>query len=794
MTTSGKIFTAITAVVIVGLVSLVVLARVLVTPERIKGLLLPRVERALSRQVEIEQVDISLFSGIVLKKIVVMERQGNDAFIAAEQMTLRYRFWPLFRMRVEIDEISIDNPQIRLERLADGTFNFSDLVQVAGKESAAEQEEPLQSAVDTTDGDINLLVSQMAVRQGTIWFSDQQVDVAPLSYQLDNLLLQVSQFSLNQDFSVQLSATLNGAPLSMDGRVNLAKASAEAKVVLSGLDVMPFAPYFRDQLPGRLEGAKIDLDLQLSSRQKQLASEGRVRLQNVDLQLNALPQAPFKGAQIDADYKLRFDRASQQLVIDHGRLALNEIPLYVAGEIQQGPERSLNLNLNLRLNELNIAQAMAALPAGLVKDLVPLEPAGLITARVHLAGIPERPKELLRDGELRLDGVQAQVGALKPALTGLITIKGDSLLTENLVLVAGDNRLQLDCEAHSITKLPVVAVVNVRSDRLLIDQLLPAKASPSDSAPSGSAAGSSLSAQVGPLDLPITLSGTATIKQALYRGLIIDGLQARYRLENNLFQLEELTGQVAGGSFRKTASIDLGRPGFAYRAQLTTRGIQADPLLSAFAPKAAGTVFGLLNLDLDLAGEGTDLTVLRKHLSGQGELLLQEGRLTGSTLVKGLSDFLGLPELSVMGFDQANGRFAINQGRLDLTSNLISQDLRLAPRGDVGLDGTLNLGLDLRLSPDLTEKLDSSGRFAQLLVDADGWGQVPLKIKGSVARPSFALDSAAIKGALKEKAEQKLQEILQEKLFGKEVPAEQEDPREKEKKLLEGVIKGLFGQ
>ncbi len=185
---------------------------------------------------------------------------------------------------------------------------------------------------------------------------------------------------------------------------------------------------------------------------------------------------------------------------------------------------------------------------------------------------------------------------------------------------------------------------------------------------------------------------------------------------------------------------------------------------------------------------------MRKHLSGKGELLLQEGRLAGSNLVKGLSDFLGLPELSVMGFDQAKGRFAINQGRLDLTSTLISQDLHLAPQGDVGLDGTLNLGLDLRLSPELTEKLDSSGRFAQFLVDADGWGQVPLKIKGSLARPSFALDSAVIKGALKKKAEQKLQEALQEKLFGKEVPAEQEDPRDKEKKLLEGVIKGFFGQ
>lgn len=792
MTTSKKFIAATLAVVIVGLIALVVLAKVLVTPERIKGILLPRVGEALNRQVEIEQVDISLFSGIGLKNLTVMEREGDKSFLTTEQVTLRYRFWPLLLMRVEIDEIAIDKPQIHLVRFADGSFNFSDLLQLVGEKSESKQVDTASPATESGDGNgINLLVSRLAIGDGTIRFTDHQVNAAPLHYSLDNLALQVRQFSPTREFPVELSATLNGASLTMEGRANLAHSAADAKVLLAGLEVMPFAPYFREQLPGRLQRATVDLDLQLSVDKAQMASEGQVRLQNVDLQLNALRHTPLKGAQLAVDYNLQFDRAEQRLVIDHGRLALNQIPLYLAGKIELGAKRALDLNL--RLNELNLAQAVAALPAGLIEDLVGLEPSGLVTARLHLAGALDRPRELPRDGELRLDGVQASVGGLRPALTGLVTVKGDALLADNLQLVVGDNRLQLECEAQSIKKWPMVVVANVRSDRLMVDQLLPAKRAPSASGGPGSSGAAVPPSQPGPLDLPLKLSGTATIKQALYRGLVIDGLQARYRLENNLLQLEEVTGQVAGGSFRNSASIDLGRQGFAYRAQLTTQGIQADPLVSALVPKASGTVFGLLNLDLDLAGQGTDLAVLRKHLTGRGQLLMQEGRLTGSNLVKGLADFLQLPELSVMGFDQADGRFAINNGRLDLTSTLVSQDLRLAPRGDVGLDGTLDVGLDLRLSPDLTEKLGSSGRFSQLLVDADGWGQVPLKVKGSVSRPSFALDSAVLKSALKQKAQQKLQETLQEKLLGDEEPTGQADPHEKEKKLLEGVIKGLFG-
>ncbi len=792
MTSSRKIIATTIALVIVGLIALVILAKVLVTPERIKSVLLPRVEEALSRKVDIEQIDISFFSGIGLKNLTVMEREGDEPFLAANQVTLRYRFWPLLLMRVEIDEIAIDKPQIQLIRFADGSFNFSDLLQRTGKKPAPKQIDSVPPATESDKGDgIKLLVSRLAIGEGAIRFTDRQADAAPLHYSLENLSLQLRQFSLSEEFPVELSATLNGADLTVEGRANLAQTAAEVKVLLSGLEVTPFAPYFREQLPGRLQRATVDLNLQLSLDNAQMASEGQVTLRNVDLQLDALRHAPLKGVQLAVDYGLRFNRPDQRLVIDHGRLSLNEIPLYLAGNIDLGPKGTLDLNV--RLNELNLAQAMSALPAGLIEDFAALDPRGLITARLRLAGALDRPRELPRDGELRLDGVQALIGGMRPALTGLITVKDDALLADNLQLVLGDNRLQLECEAQSINKLPMVVMANVRSDRLVIDQLLPAKGTPSVTGGVAASGASAPSAQPGPLDLPLKLSGNASIKQAFYRGLVIDGLQARYRLENNLLQLEELTGRVGGGSFHHSGSIDLGQKGFAYRAQLATQGVQADPLVGALVPKAAGTVFGLLNLDLDLAGQGTDLAGLRKHLTGRGQLLMQEGRLTGSHLVKGLADFLQLPELSVMGFDQAEGNFAINNGRLDLTSTLVSQDLRLAPRGDVGLDGTLDVGLDLRLSPDLTEKLGGSGRFSQLLVDADGWGQVPLKVKGSISKPRFALDSAVLKDALKQKAQQKLQKTLQEKLLGDEGSAGQDDSHEKEKKLLEGVIKGLFG-
>ena len=61
-----------------------------------------------------------------------------------------------------------------------------------------------------------------------------------------------------------------------------------------------------------------------------------------------------------------------------------------------------------------------------------------------------------------------------------------------------------------------------------------------------------------------------------------------------------MEGKVAGGTFSNTARVDLGKKGLAYSANLNLQTIQADPLLTAFLPKAAGNLEGVMDLALFL--------------------------------------------------------------------------------------------------------------------------------------------------------------------------------------------------
>jgi AsmA protein len=784
---------------LVLVVGFFVLAKLLITPERIKQVLLPRAEQALQRPVSLGEVEISLFSGILLNDLVILEKNSEGTFVSADQVSLRYRFWPLLRKRVIIDRIILENPQIRIERLVDGTFNFSDLMEQRSDAPTEAAAPPAPVSQEARRG-IDLLVSTISLRGGAITILDRKVPAGPpFSYQLQNLLLQVDDLSLDRDFPVRLEASLDQASLAFSGRIDPAAKTLQAKIALSGLDAMPFSPYFREQLPGRLDAMKIDLELTLAGNAERLASEGRIALRDMDLQLKALGETPLKNAALDVEYALQFDRPDAVLTLGEGRLTFNGLPVSLAGKVTQFPENPL-LDLTVNLADLDLVKVVAALPAGLSPGSGKLEAAGKIAARLHLVGAVSEPKKLLQDGEIRLTGVQALVAGLRPSLSGMISLKQDSLAAKGLDLVLGDNRARIDLEARGLTGKPIIATTALTSERFLLDPLLKRAAAPAAGGGALAKPGEPTEREeIGPLNLPLQLTGTAAIGQTLYKGLTIEQFRARYRLENNVLLVEEMTGNVAGGSFKNTARVDLGRKGLAYAVQITSRGIQANPLVTAFLPKAAETVFGGLDLQLDVAGQGTRPEAIRRNLTAAGDMLLKDGKLTGAGLAAGLAGFLNLEELRELTFNKAEGRFAVKNGKVDLTSTLQGRKARLAPQGTVGLDGALDLALGLALAPELTAKLDRSGKFTSLLADTEGWGRLPLKVTGTALKPNFAIDSSALKGMVEEKAKGKLQKLLQEKLLDKPkqedqtAPAPEEESKDAQEKLLEGVFRGLFG-
>jgi AsmA protein len=773
------------------LVVLFALARFLISSEQVRKTVLPMARESLHRDVQLGDIDISLFSGIVLHDLEVKERDGEETFLAARQVALRYRFWPLLLLRVVVDEVRLEQPVLRVVRLPDGTFNFSDLT--APRETPAKQKPPADASREKA-APLNLFVSRVALTGGKLLFTDHRLNPgSPPTFALTDLDIQAENIALDQPFPVTVGAAFNKGLLALDGQVDIQTKAGRLKLRLTDIDIPDLAPYYRKSLPGQLRSLKLSGELQAEGNAQRLQCGGRIDLRELDLVTSAHPDVPIRDLAIGLQYQLQADLAGDHLELTSGRLQVGALPVELRGQMESltGQPR---LQGRVTLPDVDLKAVMDSWPAALVGKLAQLKPAGLVHARLDLAGPLNKPRALMQSGEIRLDKVQATVAGQRPRLTGSLTLSGDSIKGRQLALMVGEDRVLLDMEADNLLSKPIRVRSALTADRLQLDALPGAPADPDAARKPKAGRPVGARQELGPYDLPVQAAGTLQVGQSLWHGMVIDDLTGRYQLKDNVFTLEQLTGKVAGGTFSKTARIDLRQKGLAYHAHIETHGVQADPLFTALAPKAAGTVFGEVNLALDMQGRGTGMDAIKQNLTGGGDLKMADGKITGAGLASGLADFLELEELRVLRFSEAAGKLTVKNGQVQVNADLSGQDVGLTPTGSVGLDGSLNIALPVCLSPELTARLDTQGRFSRFLTDAQGWGQLPLKVAGTLTKPSFALDTAALGKALRQGVRQQLQKTLEKTLRpSQETEKPQTEEEQKpEEKLLEGVIKELF--
>ena len=95
-------------------------------PEALKGYLLQQVEQQLGRKIEVGATSLSLFPRIRLdlSDVVIREIDPSRAFFKAKKVELVLRSTPLWRLRVVVKRLHIDQPQVELRRDAGGRWNF----------------------------------------------------------------------------------------------------------------------------------------------------------------------------------------------------------------------------------------------------------------------------------------------------------------------------------------------------------------------------------------------------------------------------------------------------------------------------------------------------------------------------------------------------------------------------------------------------------------------------------------------------------------------------------------------
>jgi uncharacterized protein involved in outer membrane biogenesis len=209
---------AITWVFGILIVLLVVVYFVATSGAFFKGVILPRVGKAMNAQVTVSDASISPFSQVVLKDLKV-QTTGAEPLVTANEVRLRYSLMDIIRGNIHVDEVTLTSPTVALVQNADGSCNLDPILK--SQQAKPGEQKPAPKAPGAKPMQIDL--KKFALTDATIRmvknYANGTRDVCELSHvnvTLDDLKNgQTSKLALGADISVQqtnatLQAKLSG--------------------------------------------------------------------------------------------------------------------------------------------------------------------------------------------------------------------------------------------------------------------------------------------------------------------------------------------------------------------------------------------------------------------------------------------------------------------------------------------------------------------------------------------------------------------------------------------------------
>jgi AsmA protein len=678
----------------------------------------------LGREVTIEDAGFS-WAGPKVKlsgfSIAEAEGMGDDPFARFDSFDLKLRLIDLFRLRLSVEHVILSGPRIRVLRDQKGHFNFDDILDRINQPTAVAAL-PYAAMGPAAGGvkapPIDLLVKEIRMESGEIFFSDAANPRLSKGITIEGIELTLRDLSLDKPITISAALGIGAASkdVQFDGTVG-----PVGKVILPG---------------------KIPFDLKLEILPFELARLPRI-IGPLPVGLSGVISASETvTGSLSEGISFEMDGALEKLNINGS----DNKPLvtdFIGSIMQRGRVDINNMNMTLDAFTLEAYQAVFE-AAGSVRNLG-ATPTVDLTVRsnpIPLAGwekvLPDLGPMVKLDGDLTFEG----------SVTGTV---GKDLEAD---LALKSKRFEMDRGPALMERSSSQAVV----PPVGAEPLKPIKAP------------------------PITVTGKVVVEEGRFEQISFTDLSALLSQKESLFSLDELKLEAFSGRLSGSAWADLGALPLTYGTQMVMTGVQINDALAAVA-KIDGIVYGKASMDVSIEGKGTQFEDLEKYLTGKGAVKAADGRLTTANLGGGAAKAASLLGIEEDGgetrFEDMDVSFTIEDGKVKVSNMRIQTgEYSLKARGDIGLDKSLAMTSRMTLSHEKSNQIPAKRRklFPK---EPDGRVQIPLKIGGSVTKPSIRLDSSAMNQAAKEEVKKEVEEKTEE--LKKKI---QKDLGEKLKKLF----------
>lgn len=250
-------------------------------PPLIKSTLVEKLSEALHRPVTVDSISINPYTlSLQVVGLVIQEKGGGEKILGFERLYLNLESSSLVRGGPVIGELRLDGPTVKVVRLPDGRFNFSDLIDEWMAKPESDGPAPLFS------------INNIQLTGGKLEFDDQALGEKHAISEINIALPFISNLPQATEIFVEpaFSASIDGSPLLIQGKSKPFAKSIDSELAFDFRDVQlgRYVDYVPVRLPFQVVSGALDSDLKLIFRQQDdhrstLSLSGHVAIRDVDI-------------------------------------------------------------------------------------------------------------------------------------------------------------------------------------------------------------------------------------------------------------------------------------------------------------------------------------------------------------------------------------------------------------------------------------------------------------------------------------------------------------------------------
>jgi AsmA protein len=398
-----KVVGIVVGILILLIIGLSIFAKSYLSSDRLKPLILPKAEAMTGRKVLLDEIDVSLFKGIVAKGLSVKERDGQRDFVKVGRFVLSYRFLPLLKKQLVISKIEIGSPSISIKKERRGRYNFSDITE---NHSKGPQEPKKPSGPEQQALPVSIVADRLFIRNANLTFVDEGKELPDVSMTLD------AEFkgglekdgTPRMDFGLisfkEMKAKLKEVEVKVSGKIDMDAKTIRANLqTMIGKDTIELSATAKDyrsvpNIVANLHAKTLDLQhlAGLSDEKKGQEDRPQPKGKKAESAGGSMTQKLKASGEITVDKATYQDYTVKDLRMQYkyakGEMRIDPLGLQFSGEGSFTAEGSLNGNLQCTTEDASRIQktlrgtAVAKLGKGAIKQ------SQIFDAIAFLTGIP----------------------------------------------------------------------------------------------------------------------------------------------------------------------------------------------------------------------------------------------------------------------------------------------------------------------------------------------------------------------------------------------------------------------